>query len=76
MERYRHRVLEFGGPQLPPGEKMLPSSYLNIYAYPLELDYLDIRPLSDATWKRFDHFIRPPTTNTHQSSTLYEFPRD
>lgn len=33
------------------------SPYLNIYAYPEELDYLDIRPLPP-TFKAFPHFIR------------------
>ncbi|XP_054157532.1 NDP-glycosyltransferase YjiC-like [Oppia nitens] len=33
------------------------SKYLNIYAYPLELDYLDLRPLPP-NWIRFDTFQR------------------
>lgn len=33
------------------------SPYLNIYAYPKEMDYLDIRPLPEK-WQSFDHFIR------------------
>ncbi|XP_054157531.1 NDP-glycosyltransferase YjiC-like [Oppia nitens] len=33
------------------------SKYLNIYAYPLELDYLDLRPLPP-NWVRFDTFQR------------------
>ena len=33
------------------------SPYLNMYAYPKELDYIDIRPLPDK-WKRFDNFVR------------------
>lgn len=33
------------------------SDYLNIYAYPKEIDYVDIRPLPDK-WKRYDHFVR------------------
>ncbi|KAH9418376.1 UDP-glucuronosyltransferase 2A1, partial [Dermatophagoides pteronyssinus] len=33
------------------------SPYLNIYAYPKEMDYLDIRPLPQK-WQSFDHFIR------------------
>lgn len=44
---------------LPAGKVMNPSPYLNMYAYPIELDarYLEIRPLPDK-WQRFDHFIR------------------
>ena len=34
-----------------------PSPYLNIYGYPLELDYLDIRPLPPK-WARFDNLKR------------------
>lgn len=71
LERYQRRVVEVGGPQLPAGERMLPSPFLNIYAYPRELDYLDIRPLPDATWARFDHFIRTPSTNIdHRSKAM------
>ncbi|XP_054152666.1 NDP-glycosyltransferase YjiC-like [Oppia nitens] len=33
------------------------SKYLNIYGYPLELDYLEIRPLPE-NWYRFDNFMR------------------
>lgn len=44
----------------PPAEGVMHHSpYLNMYAYPIELDakYLQIRPLPDK-WQRFDHFIR------------------
>jgi len=44
-------------PHPPPGRGANNSPYLNIYAYPEELDYLDIRPLPDK-WQRFDHFVR------------------
>lgn len=50
-------MIEAGLPPHPPGKLMLPSPYLNIYAYPEELDYLDVRPLPE-NWARFDHFIR------------------
>ena len=33
------------------------SPYLNIYGYPIELDYLDLRPLPPK-WARFDNFKR------------------
>ncbi|OTF75467.1 hypothetical protein BLA29_013744, partial [Euroglyphus maynei] len=48
---------KYGLPSLPEGIAFHPSPYLNIYAYPEELDYLDVRPLPDK-WKRFDNFIR------------------
>ena len=42
-----------------PDGKFIESPYLNIYSYPLELDYLDERPLpSQPKWQRFDSFIR------------------
>ncbi|XP_054152651.1 uncharacterized protein LOC128951430 [Oppia nitens] len=42
--------------------------YLNIYDFPLELDYQDIRPLPD-NWYRFDNFMRQ-----HISSEPFELP--
>ncbi|XP_054166230.1 NDP-glycosyltransferase YjiC-like [Oppia nitens] len=46
-----------GFPQLNERSLINESKYLNIYGYPLELDYLDIRPLPD-NWYRFDNFLR------------------
>lgn len=57
IERFRKRITELGLPELPEDSLYHPSPYLNIYAYPEELDYLAIRPLAPK-WKRFDHFIR------------------
>ena len=53
IERFKH----YNMPSEFTEHIMHPSPYLNIYAYPEELDYLDIRPLP-AKWQRFDHFIR------------------
>ncbi|KAH9408018.1 hypothetical protein TYRP_011671 [Tyrophagus putrescentiae] len=54
-------ITEFGMPPPPPEGSgvMHPSPYLNVYAYPEELDaaYLAVRPLPPK-WARFDHFIR------------------
>ncbi|XP_054152667.1 NDP-glycosyltransferase YjiC-like [Oppia nitens] len=46
-----------GFPKLKENSLISESKYLNIYGYPLELDYLDIRPLPD-NWYRFDNFMR------------------
>ena len=40
-----------------PDDRVIESPYLNIYAYPVELDYLDQRPLPPK-WHQFDSFIR------------------
>ena len=40
-----------------PDGRWIESPYLNIYAYPKELDYLDQRPLPPK-WHQFDSFIR------------------
>lgn len=42
-----------------PANRFIESPYLNIYAYPEELDYIDFRPLPEK-WHRFDSFIRSP----------------
>jgi len=41
------------------------SPYLNIYGFPLELDYLDIRPLPP-NWYRFDNLKRTESQNTFE----------
>ena len=49
----------FDGEKPFPEDRFIKSPYLNIYSYPLELDYIDQRPLpSDPKWYRFDSFIR------------------
>jgi MGT family glycosyltransferase len=48
---------EQGAPPLPPREFMHTSPTANIYVYPRELDYADVRPL-DATWHRIDSSVR------------------
>ena len=42
-----------------PEDRFIESPYLNIYSYPLELDYIDQRPLPlQPKWHRVDSFIR------------------
>ena len=49
----------FGDEKPFPLDRFIESPYLNIYSYPLELDYIDKRPLPQAPkWHRFDSFIR------------------
>ena len=40
-----------------PKDRFIESPYLNLYAYPRELDYVDQRPLP-TNWHRFDSFVR------------------
>ena len=40
-----------------PKDKLIESPYLNLYAYPKELDYIDQRSLP-LNWHRFDSFVR------------------
>lgn len=56
-ERLNKRFTEEFGLEPIMGGLSHPSPYLNIYAYPKEMDYLDIRSLPEK-WKSFDHFIR------------------
>ncbi|XP_054152615.1 uncharacterized UDP-glucosyltransferase YojK-like [Oppia nitens] len=49
--------LATGLPPLPAMSLINESKYLNIYGYPEELDYLDIRPLPE-NWYRFDNLMR------------------
>ena len=55
-EKYYQLFKEEGVKRFP-DDKLIESPYLNIYAYPKELDYLDERPLPQK-WHQFDSFIR------------------
>lgn len=58
MARLHGRLArEYGIEAPPPGLQGNPSPHLNLYAYPLEIDYLHIRPLPPK-WFRCDHFMR------------------
>ncbi|XP_054152675.1 uncharacterized protein LOC128951453 [Oppia nitens] len=46
-----------GFPPLKENSLINDSKYLNIYGFPQELDYLDVRPLPD-NWYSFDNFLR------------------
>ncbi|XP_054152664.1 O-mycaminosyltylonolide 6-deoxyallosyltransferase-like [Oppia nitens] len=59
-----------GLPPLPEMAFINDSKYLNIYGYPLELDYLDLRPLPD-NWYRFDNLMR---YDSKPSTKLFEIP--
>jgi UDP:flavonoid glycosyltransferase YjiC (YdhE family) len=50
-------VVSRGLPPLPDHSFINHSKYLNIYGFPLELDYLDMRPLPPK-WYRFDNLKR------------------
>ena len=52
-----YSLLEEEGLKPFPDDRFIESPYLNIYAYPMELDYLDQRPLPPK-WHRFDSFVR------------------
>src|SRR5207244_1590170 len=55
--KYNEWLKENGFPTIDNKRCIPESPFLNIYGYPEELDYLDIRPLSD-TWVRTDAFAR------------------
>ncbi|CAG2174079.1 unnamed protein product [Oppiella nova] len=54
---YNEWMKEEGFPTIPTEGSVITSPYLNIYGYPEELDYTDIRPIPD-TWMRVDAFMR------------------
>ena len=51
------QLLEEDGVKPYPEDRFIESPYLNIYIYPKELDYTDLRPLPP-NWYQFDTFIR------------------
>ncbi len=54
---YNDWIVSKGFDSLPEGKLITPSPYLNIYMFPEELDYTDIRQLP-SNWYRFDCFMR------------------
>ncbi len=54
---YNDWVVSQGFDSLPEDKMITPSPYLNIYMFPEELDYTDIRQLP-SNWHRFDCFMR------------------
>ncbi|XP_054152658.1 NDP-glycosyltransferase YjiC-like [Oppia nitens] len=65
---YNKYLLSKGVSDFQPNHCLYFSKYLNIYGYPRELDYLDMRPLPDK-WFRFDNFMR---SDRHLSFKLPE----
>ncbi|CAG2118653.1 unnamed protein product, partial [Medioppia subpectinata] len=55
--KYNKWMKEEGFPITTNNKAMPDSPYLNIYGYPKELDYLDLRPLPEK-WLRVDAFMR------------------
>lgn len=51
-------LADFGLPKLPPNSYQYLSNFLNLYIYPEELDYTDLRPLGSKFF-RLDSAIRP-----------------
>ncbi|XP_054162532.1 NDP-glycosyltransferase YjiC-like [Oppia nitens] len=55
--QYNQWITSKGIPSLQQYKLITPSPYLNIYIFPEELDYTDIRPLAE-NFHRFDYFKR------------------
>jgi len=55
--KYNEWMREEGFPINTNNKAITDSPYLNVYGYPEELDYIDIRPLPDK-WFRVDAFMR------------------
>ena len=56
-ESFNAWVVEQGAPPLPDLEFVHTSEHANLYVFPEEADYTDVRPL-DATWHRMDSSVR------------------
>ena len=56
-KEYNEYLVSHGLQTVKSGVLLNESKYLNIYGFPKELDYTDIRPLGD-TWYRFDNLKR------------------
>jgi len=54
---FNNWIVSQGLPPLPHNKFILPSPYLNIYMFPEEIDYTDLRQLP-SNWYRFDCFKR------------------
>lgn len=56
-DEFSEWLVSRGVPPLPKYKFLRDSPFLNMYGYPLELDYTDIRPLPP-NWYRFDNLKR------------------
>jgi UDP:flavonoid glycosyltransferase YjiC (YdhE family) len=64
-KNYNDWVVSKGFDCLPEDKMITPSPYLNIYMFPEELDYTDIRQLP-SNWHRFDCFMRSGNEDTFE----------
>jgi UDP:flavonoid glycosyltransferase YjiC (YdhE family) len=62
---YNDWVVSQGCASLPQDKFIYPSPYLNIYMYPEEVDYTDLRKLPE-NWYRFDYFKRSGNEETFE----------
>lgn len=68
-------VTSAGAPALPDLEFIHDSDYANLYVYPQEADYTDLRPL-DSTWHRMDSSVRSTDDQYEIPAAVAERPED
>jgi MGT family glycosyltransferase len=68
-------VTAAGAPELPDLEFIHDSDYANLYVYPQEADYTDLRPL-DSTWHRMDSSVRSTDEQYEIPAAVADRPED
>ena len=68
-------VTAAGAPELPDLEFIHVSDYANLYVYPQEADYTELRPL-DSTWHRMDSSVRSTDEQYEIPAAVAERPED
>jgi len=68
-------VIESGAPALPDLEFIHTSDHANLYVFPQEADYTDLRPL-DTTWHRMDSSVRSTDAHYEIPAVVAERPSD
>lgn len=68
-------VTAAGAPALPDLEFIHTSKYANVYVFPQEADYTDLRPL-DSTWHRMDSSVRSTDEQYEIPAAVAERPDD
>ena len=68
-------VTAAGAPELPDLEFIHDSDYANLYVYPQEADYTDLRPL-DSSWHRMDSSVRSTDEQYEIPAAVAERPED
>jgi MGT family glycosyltransferase len=68
-------VTSAGAPELPDLEFIHDSDHANLYVYPQEADYTDLRPL-DATWHRMDSSVRSTDEQYEIPAAVAERPEE